>query len=151
MTVAVSPVCARFGCVDTVGRLERAEAVLRHDRLLRGAQRSVCTAPHLAGAVQTPITVIVIVIEITNNQTVLVPITTTVLFAFFILWQISPRSVYTALADKFLVAIVPAGEAKPAPGPRSACYRPTREYMRAPAVRADGRWKWRLSDQMRWW
>lgn len=65
-------------------------------------------AGYFAGAVQTPITAIVIVMEMTNNYSMLVPITTVALLAFFVSRQICPRPVYTALADKFLAAIEPA-------------------------------------------
>lgn len=74
---------------------------------------------YFAGAVQTPITAIVIVMEMTNNHSMVVPITATALLAFFVSRQICPRPVYTALADKFLAVIEPAGAPTPAPGPRS--------------------------------
>lgn len=70
---------------------------------------------YFAGAVQTPITAIVIVIGMTDNQTMLVPIIVTALLAFFVSRQICPRPVYTALADKFLAAIEPETQAARTP------------------------------------
>jgi H+/Cl- antiporter ClcA len=63
---------------------------------------------YFAGAVQTPITATIIVMEMTNNQSMLIPVTATALLAFTISRQICPRPVYGALADKFLAAIEPA-------------------------------------------
>ncbi|MGH7043745.1 MAG: chloride channel protein [Acetobacteraceae bacterium] len=64
-------------------------------------------AGYFAGAVQTPITAVVIVLEMTNNQSMIVPVTATALLAFFVSRRICPRPVYSALADKFLTAIEP--------------------------------------------
>lgn len=75
---------------------------------------------YFAGAVQTPITAIVIVMEMTNNQSMVVPVTATALLAFFISRQICPRPVYSALADKFLAAIEPAGTAPETAGEHRA-------------------------------
>jgi len=68
---------------------------------------------YFAGAVQTPITAVVIVLEMTNNQTMLVPVAATALLAFFISRKICPRPVYSALADKFLAATHAAGPTEP--------------------------------------
>jgi H+/Cl- antiporter ClcA len=65
-------------------------------------------AGYFAGAVQTPITAAVIVMEMTNNQSMLVPVTATALLAFVISRQICPQPVYSALAEKFLAAIEPS-------------------------------------------
>lgn len=62
---------------------------------------------YFAGAVQTPITAIVIMIEMTNNESLIVPIAATALLAFFVSRRICPRPVYSALAAKFLTAVEP--------------------------------------------
>ncbi len=64
-------------------------------------------AGYFAGAVQTPITAVVIVMEMTNNQGMIVPITATALLGFFVSRRICPRPVYSALAEKFLAAVEP--------------------------------------------
>ncbi len=68
-------------------------------------------AGYFAGAVQTPITAAVIVMEMTNNQGMLVPVTATALLAFVVSRLICPQPVYGALAEKFLAAIEPGNPA----------------------------------------
>jgi H+/Cl- antiporter ClcA len=68
-------------------------------------------AGYFAGAVQTPITAAVIVMEMTNNQSMLIPVTATALLAYVVSRMICPQPVYGALAEKFLAAIEPANPA----------------------------------------
>ncbi len=68
-------------------------------------------AGYFAGAVQTPITAAIIVMEMTDNQHMLVPVTATALLAFVVSRLICPKPVYGALAEKFLAAIEPASPA----------------------------------------
>lgn len=72
---------------------------------------------YFAGAVQTPITAVVIVLEMTENQSMVVPVVATALLAFFISRRICPRPVYSALAAKFLAAIEPARDSAEATAP----------------------------------
>lgn len=66
---------------------------------------------YFAGAVQTPITAVVIMIEMTNNESLIVPIAATALLAFFVSRRICPLPVYSALAAKFLTAVEPSAAA----------------------------------------
>jgi H+/Cl- antiporter ClcA len=68
---------------------------------------------YFVGAVQTPITAVVIVLEMTDNQDMLVPVAATALLAFFISRKICAKPVYSALADKFLIATHGAAPSEP--------------------------------------
>ncbi len=59
---------------------------------------------YFAGAVQAPITAAVIVMEMTDNQAMTVPLLATSLLAYGISRLICPRPLYGALAERFLDA-----------------------------------------------
>lgn len=62
---------------------------------------------YFAGAVQAPITAAVIVMEMTSNQAMTVPLLATAMVAFGVSRLICRRSLYGALADRFLEATRP--------------------------------------------
>ena len=57
---------------------------------------------YFAGAVQAPITAAVIVMEMTDNQAMTVPLLATSLLAYGVSRLICPRPLYSALAERFL-------------------------------------------------
>ncbi len=79
---------------------------------------------------QTPLTAIVIVMEMTNTQSMIVPITAAALLGFFVSRLICPRPVYSALAEKFLAAVEP----KTAASAEAASHAPQKPKL-APPVR----------------
>jgi H+/Cl- antiporter ClcA len=61
---------------------------------------------YFTGAVQAPITAVVIVMEMTDNQAMTVPLMAAALIAFSLSRWICPKPLYKALAEKFLVGHV---------------------------------------------
>lgn len=59
-------------------------------------------AGYFTGVVQTPITALVIIMEMTNQPSMLLPIMATALIANLISRQLCPKPIYQALADSFL-------------------------------------------------
>jgi H+/Cl- antiporter ClcA len=59
---------------------------------------------YFAGAIQSPITAIVIVTEMTDNQRMTVPLMTTAVLAYAVSRLLNRRPLYSALADRFLDA-----------------------------------------------
>ncbi len=57
---------------------------------------------YFAGVVQSPITAVVIVMEMTNEQDLLLPLMATALLAQGVSKHISPKALYMALAEEFL-------------------------------------------------
>ena len=57
---------------------------------------------YLAGVGQAPITAFVIVIELTNDHAMLMPLTVTALIAHSVSRWICPEGIYRALARNFL-------------------------------------------------
>jgi len=69
-------------------------------------------AGYFAGVVQTPITALVIVMEMTDNQTMLLPIMATAFLGYAVSRAVCPQPIYRALAASFLAATEP-GPATP--------------------------------------
>jgi H+/Cl- antiporter ClcA len=61
---------------------------------------------YFSGVVQAPITATAIVMEMTDNQRVTVPLMATALLAFGVARLVCRRPIYSALAQTFLVAQV---------------------------------------------
>lgn len=59
-------------------------------------------AGYFAGVVQSPITTVIIVMEMTDEQSMLLPLMATVLLAQWVSSHICPRPLYQALADSYL-------------------------------------------------
>ena len=59
-------------------------------------------AGYFTGVVQVPITAVVIVMEMTDNQTLTIPLMATALIAFGVSRLICPRPIYRTLAQSFL-------------------------------------------------
>lgn len=70
-----------------------------------------------SGVVRTPITAFVIVMEMTSNQTMLLPLMATSFIAFGVSRIINPQPIYHALAEAFFWQPPPADEAAVAAGP----------------------------------
>jgi len=62
---------------------------------------------YFTGVVQTPITAFVIIMEMTQNQTMLLPLIATALIAYSVSRLVCPEPVYRALAKSFLVHEIP--------------------------------------------
>jgi H+/Cl- antiporter ClcA len=60
---------------------------------------------YFAGVVQAPITAAVIVMEMTDNQTMTVPLLATAMLAFAVSRSVCRRPLYGALAERFLTAL----------------------------------------------
>lgn len=60
---------------------------------------------YFAGVVQAPITAAVIVMEMTDNQTMTVPLLATAMLAFAVSRSFCRRPLYGALAERFLIAL----------------------------------------------
>jgi H+/Cl- antiporter ClcA len=72
------------------------------------------TVAYFAGVVQTPITAFVIVMEMTHNNDLLIPLMATAFIAYGASRLVCPRPIYQALAEDFLnAAPQPAAEAPP--------------------------------------
>jgi H+/Cl- antiporter ClcA len=67
---------------------------------------------YFAGAVQAPITATVIVMEMTDNQRMTIPLLATAMLAFAVSRVVCPRPLYGALALRFQAAL----ERRPGPG-----------------------------------
>jgi H+/Cl- antiporter ClcA len=59
-------------------------------------------AAYFAGVVQSPMTTVVIIMEMTDEQHILLPLMATVLLAQWVSRHVCPRPIYLALADDFL-------------------------------------------------
>ncbi len=62
-------------------------------------------AAYFAGVVQTPLTAVIIIMEMTDDHPMLLPVMATALIANAVSRFISPHSVYSALAEDFLRAL----------------------------------------------
>ena len=73
-------------------------------------------AAYFTGVVQTPITAVVIIMEMTGNQEILLPLMATCLIADGLSKIISPQPIYRAMAEDFMKnlakPVVPASESK---------------------------------------
>ena len=69
-----------------------------------GAVVLLAMVGYFAGVVQAPITAIIIVMEMTNNQAMIVPVMATAMVAFGASRLVCPHPIYSALADRFLRA-----------------------------------------------
>jgi H+/Cl- antiporter ClcA len=87
-------------------------------------------AAYFAGVVQTPITASIIVMEMTNNQTMILPIMATAFIAFLVSRLVCPEAIYRVLAESFLGS----PEIKPTPEPKEDQAPPSPEATPAPAV-----------------
>ena len=81
-----------------------------------GAIVVLAMAGYFAGVVQAPITAFIIVIEMTDNHNMVLPLMTTALIASGVSRLICPKPLYRALAEGFLSMVRPAQ----APRPESA-------------------------------
>jgi len=73
------------------------------------------TVAYFAGVVQTPITAFVIVMEMTHNNDLLIPLMATAFIAYGASRLVCPRPIYQALAEDFLnAAPKPAADSAPA-------------------------------------
>jgi len=70
---------------------------------------------YFAGVVQAPITAFVIVLEMTANQQMTIPIMTTSMLAFAVSRLVCRRPLYGTLARRFLIETEPAAILRPAP------------------------------------
>jgi H+/Cl- antiporter ClcA len=78
---------------------------------------------YFSGVVQAPITAAVIVMEMTDNQSMAIPLLATSILAFGVSQFIARRPLYSALADRFVSALEqrpeqPPVPAEPGPAPR---------------------------------
>ena len=62
---------------------------------------------YFAGVVQAPITSFVIVMEMTDNQQMTIPLMATAVIGFAVSRLICARPIYEALSDRFLAAMEP--------------------------------------------
>ena len=60
---------------------------------------------YFAGVVQAPITATVIVMEMTDNQHMTIPLLATAMLAFGVSRLVCPRALYGALARQFQAAV----------------------------------------------
>lgn len=67
-----------------------------------GAAIILCMAAYFTGAVQAPITAVVIVMEMTDDQAMTIPLMAAALIALSVSRQICPKPFYKALAEGFL-------------------------------------------------
>ncbi|MBV9653122.1 MAG: chloride channel protein, partial [Acetobacteraceae bacterium] len=67
-------------------------------------------AAYFSGVVQAPITATVIVMEMTDNQTIVVPLMATAFLAFVVSRLVCPRPLYSTLADRLLTPAERAAE-----------------------------------------
>lgn len=74
-------------------------------------------AGYFSGVVQTPITAMVVVMEMTDNQTMLLPIMATSFLAYLVSRAICREPIYRALARGFIQGDAPEGRAKAPPAP----------------------------------
>jgi H+/Cl- antiporter ClcA len=70
---------------------------------------------YFSGVVQAPITAFVIVLEMTANQQMTIPIMTTSMLAFAVSRLVCRRPLYGTLARRFLIETEPAAILRPAP------------------------------------
>ena len=75
---------------------------------------------YFTGVVQTPITAFVIIMEMTQNQAMLLPLIATALIAYSVSKIVCPEAIYRALAKNYLGHETPPPEspAPPAEPPR---------------------------------
>jgi len=71
---------------------------------------------YFTGVVQTPITALIIVMEMTDNSTMLLPLMATALIAKVVSRFVCPVPIYEALAQSYLKAshVAATGEHRPA-------------------------------------
>ena len=69
-------------------------------------------AAYFTGVVQTPITAVVIIMEMTGNQDILLPLMATCLIADGLSKMISPQPIYRALAEDFMRGVSAAEKGK---------------------------------------
>lgn len=69
---------------------------------------------YFTGVVQTPITAFVIIMEMTRNQAMLLPLIATALIAYTVSKIVCPEAIYRALAKSYLREPAPAAEKPPA-------------------------------------
>ncbi len=69
-----------------------------------GAMVLLGMVAYFAGVVQAPITATVIVLEMTDNQRVTIPLMATAMLAFAVSRLVCPRPLYATLADRFVIA-----------------------------------------------
>ncbi len=74
---------------------------------------------YFTGVVQAPITAVVIVMEMTDNQTLTLPLMATALIAFAVARVVCPQPLYRTLAQRFLANTLPR---TPPPQPDSAAH-----------------------------
>jgi H+/Cl- antiporter ClcA len=72
-------------------------------------------AGYFSGVVQAPITAFVIVLEMTANQQMTIPIMTTALLGFAVSRLVCRRPLYATLARRFLIETEPAAILRPTP------------------------------------
>ncbi|APZ44468.1 hypothetical protein BW247_01250 [Acidihalobacter ferrooxydans] len=75
------------------------------------------TVAYFAGVVQTPITAFVIVMEMTHNNDLLIPLMAASFIAYGASRLVCPKPIYQALAENFITAATPPAADKPAPEP----------------------------------
>ena len=69
-------------------------------------------AAYFTGVVQTPITAVVIIMEMTGNQEILLPLMATCLIADGLSKLVSPQPIYRALAEDFMRGLTPVNITK---------------------------------------
>jgi H+/Cl- antiporter ClcA len=72
---------------------------------------------YFTGVVQTPITAFVIIMEMTQNQAMLLPLIATALIAYSVSKIVCPEAIYRALAKNYLGHETPPPETPPPPPP----------------------------------
>lgn len=72
---------------------------------------------YFTGVVQTPITAFVIIMEMTQNQEMLLPLIATALIAYSVSKIVCPEAIYQALAKNYLTHESPPPEPPPSPPP----------------------------------
>lgn len=96
--------------------------------LLPGASASLviilCMVAYFTGVVQTPITAFVIVMEMTDNHDLILPLMATAFIAKGVSRLVCPRPIYRVLAAAFLSSIAPQREEFSPPGGNQAPQRP---------------------------
>lgn len=75
-------------------------------------------AAYFTGVVQTPLTAIIIIMEMTDNQGILLPVMAVALIADGISKIINPQPIYRALAEDFIRDLSPVHSEKPKDGER---------------------------------
>ncbi len=83
-----------------------------------GAVVLLAMVAYFAGVVQAPITAFVIVMEMTDNHDMVLPLMATALVATAVSRLICPRPLYSTLAERFLSSSRPAKDPTPQENPR---------------------------------